>query len=784
MYRVFLLTAGIVCFSCSQTNRGEVGAPGLNGTPGANGAPGLSGTPGANGNDGARGANGTNAIDVLPENTPLSGVVAVSADEPLPSLVRDLVQKFERGTLSNGTQFPLPAATTDSVRSLRETRTNVVVKWFDPLSYTAEVMASDGGVTTTRDPRRIPRFGANPDFVAFFGDGWEVNGTPLFQGSSASGWMWVNHEYVSNDRPYAAALPDGGIRFFPPSGQHLSLARFSKALQLVDIDSNASNWQQADFDAHIKQWKRHVGGSWIRIVKDDATGSWQVDLSAPARRFDATSATLLSITGHQLAGLDRDDMGMPLPSNVTAGTHSNCAGGVTPWGTILSGEENTQSGYGDLEPLYSTTNLYLTSGHGFAAGGPIQFSYAPVSADQFSASPGEGAFASSAEGHSREVHGWLTEFDPTQRPSAWYGANDAGTGHRRLGVMGRARWEAGAIAVNRDWHLPSGQSITVYGADDRRNGRIYKFVSSAPYLEGMSKAQTRALLDREGKLYVAHFENLQFDDGEVLTDGGVPQLTRTGDGGLTIASPGSGRWIHLALTSTDIAPNAMALGLPSMTVGQALASSSWNGVGAFTSEDDVRRALHTAANKIGIAELNRPEDVEWNPVDPTGTPALYVAFTGHGQPTTLTQAGVMADGGATQGSRAGKRSGSIFAIREAGDPSSSTTFTFYSIWRGTSGSSDVFAAAMPDNLLIDRQGGLWFGTDGNPGRNNGKSDAIYYLDLDSTHSRSFGKAFRVVAVPSDAEATGPAFTPDMRTLFLSVQHPGEDQVSTWPRRSP
>ncbi len=45
---------------------------------------------------------------------------------------------------------------------------------------------------------------------------------------------------------------------------------------------------------------------------------------------------------------------------------------------------------------------------------------------------------------------------------------------------------------------------------------------------------------------------------------------------------------------------------------------------------------------------------------------------------------------------------------------------------------------------------------------------------------SYGLAFRVVTMPSDAEATGPAFSSDMGTLFLSVQHPGEDNFSAWP----
>ena len=83
---------------------------------------------------------------------------------------------------------------------------------------------------------------------------------------------------------------------------------------------------------------------------------------------------------------------------------------------------------------------------------------------------------------------------------------------------------------------------------------------------------------------------------------------------------------------------------------------------------------------------------------------------------------------------------------------------------------------------------MWFGTDGNFGV-AAHADAFYYLDLDLTHREgqpgvaqpSFGKAFRVVAMPSDAEATGPSFTPDMGSIFMSVQHPGENAYSTWPK---
>jgi len=189
-------------------------------------------------------------------------------------------------------------------------------------------------------------------------------------------------------------------------------------------------------------------------------------------------------------------------------------------------------------------------------------------------------------------------------------------------------------------------------------------------------------------------------------------------------------------------------------------------------------------------ELNRPEDLEWNPKDPSGTPRLYVAFTKHGAQTALDQEGVLfpPDQWAMKAPKRSDPVGSIVALEEQnpGDPAKSTSFTFFTVAQGTEGSG-AFDFANPDNLLVDRDGGLWFGTDGNWGL-NGHADGLYYLDLDPAHKPgqpgvvqpSWGVPFRVVAGPSDSEATGPAFSSDMRSLFFSVQHPGEEHFSQWP----
>jgi uncharacterized protein len=168
-------------------------------------------------------------------------------------------------------------------------------------------------------------------------------------------------------------------------------------------------------------------------------------------------------------------------------------------------------------------------------------------------------------------------------------------------------------------------------------------------------------------------------------------------------------------------------------------------------------------------------------------PRLYIAFTNHGRKVALDQNGVLFDPAShdTDSPTRPDRTGAIFAVQENdwANPAASSTFTYFQAWDGTEGEG-VFDAANPDNIMIDRDGGVWFGTDGNYSVNR-NADAVYYLDLDDAHRTTarptYGMAFRVVAAPSDAEATGPAFSSSMGTLFFNVQHPGEYMYSSWPQ---
>ncbi|MCU0684670.1 MAG: DUF839 domain-containing protein [Polyangiaceae bacterium] len=672
----------------------------------------------------------------------------------LPARVRSLTDAYRANALPAGVEFPVAAATDDQVRSLAGAVQSVVASWLDPL--TADENFAGGA----------PFFGSNNDFIAYFGEGWDATpgDAPQWHGSSDAAWLWVNHEYVSNNAPALASAP---------TGQHLTLATFLRDKGVLTTEPASEVWTQPELNAYVGAWKRQVGGSWVRITRSPA-GAWSVDRSADNRRYDATSGTRSLLTGHSLTAGDVDDAGAPLPAGVVAGILANCSGGQTPWGTVVTAEENFQFAYGDAELGWSDGAVFDPS-KGLGPGTPLGLTFTPQGA-------GTDFGRASVGLHSPESYGYLAEIDPGVASDQYYGAGGTDRGHKKLGYFGRARWENAAFAVDEAWKPLAGKRLVVYSGDDRRNGRIYKFVSSGVYAAGMTRAQARALLD-DGDLYVAQFDGLDNATGKFLAaTGGLP----------TEAQPGQGRWIHLSVNNvTDTAPNAAPLGVPGKKVGEALQDLSWNDIGGFANDDVVRRALFTASNKLGIVELNRPEDIEWNPRDPSGTPRLYVAFTNHNRITQLTAQGVLRKAAECAGDNLKNCSrndtvGAIFSIEEANpaDPGASTTFTYRSPWQGSVGAGP-FDAANPDNLFIDQGGGVWFGTDGNYGVSGKKSaDGVYYLDLDPSHTTgpraTYGKAFRVAAMPSDAEATGPALSSDGRTLFISVQHPGEDTPSAWP----
>jgi hypothetical protein len=104
-----------------------------------------------------------------------------------------------------------------------------------------------------------------------------------------------------------------------------------------------------------------------------------------------------------------------------------------------------------------------------------------------------------------------------------------------------------------------------------------------------------------------------------------------------------------------------------------------------------------------------------------------------------------------------------------GNPTNSDDNAFYQ------GHKDVSWMSCPDNVAFDDVGRLWVATDGQPATIK-KNDAVYVVEVEGPQ-RGMAKMF-LSGLPG-GEICGPAFTPDSRTLFVAIQHPGEGKGSTF-----
>jgi secreted PhoX family phosphatase len=329
-------------------------------------------------------------------------------------------------------------------------------------------------------------------------------------------------------------------------------------------------------------------------------------------------------------------------------------------------------------------------------------------------------FNTNNPGYENEANrfGWIVEVDPF----------DATSTPKKHSALGRLKHEGANVTVAGSGH------VVAYMGDDERFDYLYKFVSAGIYRDG-DRAHNMTLLS-EGNLYVAKFAGnspaLQLDgSGTVPADGGFD---------------GTGQWLPLVVDGKS-----------------AVAGMSVEEVLVYT---------RLAADKVGPTKMDRCEDVQ--PSLHTGK--VYVACTNN------SDRGNLGKEGATEvNPRNNNRDGHIVEITETGDQAS-TAFTWNLLMVcGDPAQGDVtyFSGfpvdqvspiSCPDNLAFDAVGNLWISTDGAPS-STGKADGLFKVTL---HGPERGRVEQFLAVPRDAETCGPIIHDDERTVFVSVQHPGED----------
>lgn len=301
-------------------------------------------------------------------------------------------------------------------------------------------------------------------------------------------------------------------------------------------------------------------------------------------------------------------------------------------------------------------------------------------------------------------------------------------------ALGRFKHEGATVTSARDGR------IVVYMGDDERFEYIYKFVSRDRYVPG--KSDTATLLDH-GTLYVARFE----DDG-------------------------SGRWLPLRH-------------------GESHANGTLDATHGFANQGDVAIRCRQAADLAGATKMDRPE---WIAVHPQSG-EVYVTLTNNVKRGTDGAAGTNA-----ANPRAANVFGHIVRWRENGHDAAAEHFAW-----------DIFALAgdpqatdeskrgtvkgdaygSPDGLWFDPNGSLWIQTDVSTSvLNQGDyarlgNNQMLVADVKSGETRRF------LTGPKGCELTGITATPDGRTLFVNIQHPGETAsersdpaaptaISAWP----
>jgi secreted PhoX family phosphatase len=200
----------------------------------------------------------------------------------------------------------------------------------------------------------------------------------------------------------------------------------------------------------------------------------------------------------------------------------------------------------------------------------------------------------------------------------------------------------------------------------------------------------------------------------------------------------------------------------------------------FNSQADVLIEARRAADLLGATPMDRPEDVEPNPV----TGRVYVNLTNNSR-RKLEQIDAA-------NPRAGNTTGQIIEMippggegKDADHAATEFTWEFFLLagdptYGGTQygkGTSKNGWLACPDNCAFDSKGRIWITTDQGESQSKFRTgDGVWAADV-SGGGRALTRMF--FRVPVGAEMCGPCFTPDNKTFFVAVQHPGEGDDSTF-----
>lgn len=614
----------------------------------------------------------------------------------------------------------------------------VATKLGDPIAAGVAPFKNDG-----TDTNYAQRIGDHGDALYWYG----LSSTGARDdNSSVRGLLVQNHENINQQYLHPAGpTSPGGIR---PEGE-----------------------AQKEIDCHgvsVTEYVEGAGRAWSYV--QNSTFNRRITPATPMVFNGPVRGTDFLKTAHSTDG------------TVGRGTINNCANGHTPWATNLTCEENW-AGYfrrsGDnaartAKELTALSRYGVTSSTGNYGWSTVVPADAANTLFRRWDARATGTSATADYRNEPNQFGWIVEIDP-------YSPTSTPRKRTALGRMGHEGCWPGAFVAGRKpaWYM----------GDDAVNEYLYKFVSNTAWVAADANATDRLAIGDKyldaGTLYVAVFN-----------------------------ADGSGSWKPLVYGTAPL--------------------DGSNAAYPFASQADVLVNTRLAADAVGATPMDRPE---WTAVNPA-TGEVYLTLTNNGsrvtnadvptasqRQTNAANPRVYVDPPSTS---RGNRNGHIVRLKEAGDSTEALTFTWdiYLFGAGAdldptninlSGLTADNDFSSPDGLVFGRTSNasgrvkpvVWLQTDdsaftdqtnnqmllGMPGTvNDGNTRTVTNTSVGGVAApqatrvgatATAASLKRFLVGPLECEVTGVDSTPDGRTLFVGIQHPGENgtpaaPTSAWP----
>ncbi len=611
---------------------------------------------------------------------------------------------------------PVSKSLADSIVVPEGYNVNIVYALGDPLNAKTPAFKNDG-----TDQHFEHRAGDHHDGMGWFG--LSASGKPDTHGDKR-GVIAMNHEATTDEKLTSFFIhTDGGKASLPRPAVESDKEMMIHGISVVEVQNKSGQWsylQSSNYNRRI-------------------TPMTEVSIHGPARGSE-----------HLVTKFDPK-------ATKSRGTINNCGAGKTPWNTYVSGEENWREYFfrdaqDDERRGKKDKSVTALLRYGRKAGEASRHGWESAgNEDRFARWNNSDLGNSTTEDYRNEMNtfGYIVEVDPYNPQLSL----------RKRTALGRFAHENCCFATP-----VAGKPIVAYMGDDSRNEYMYKFVSKAVWDPKDAHSNNRLnvgdkYLD-QGTLYVAKFK----DDG-------------------------TGEWLELSMNNPIVAAN------PDFE---------------FTNNAEVMIFTRLAADAVNATKMDRPE---WGGVNPRNG-EVYFTLTNNSRRTVDGEFGVDAANpryytdmkGKTENK--GNVNGHILRLAEAKPTDTAFKWDIYLF--GAQADADVSKVNLSnltddndissvDGLNFSSNTGIcWIESDDAayidqtncmmlaaiPGKvGDGSNQTLRYSRADGSEkivNTQVGKApntttlKRFLVGPKGCEITGWCETPDGKTIFVNIQHPGEN----------